>query len=264
MGAPYPEPLYRDWRHYDLQNAGLHEDIDYFRHQVRRWGGPVLELACGTGRIAIPLARDGHRVVGLDLSESMLDGARRKAAQAGVDVTWVRADMREFDLPGQRFRTILLGFNSICLLLTWRDLERMLRCVRRHLADGGRFLIDVFNPDFRFLMRDPAARFAWGRYPDPDGAGEVELAESNRYDDAAQINHITLHYRLPDGSELAERLDMRMYFPQELDALLHYNGFRIEAKYGDYSRAPFGPGAERQLLVCAADSLDDEKDLRVV
>lgn len=251
MATAQPEPLYRHWHHYDLQNPCQLQDIDYFRHQVRKWGGPVLELACGTGRIAIPLAQDGHRVVGLDVSESMLAGARRKAAEAAVEVTWVRGDMRQFDFPGERFRTILLAFNSICLLLTRPDLERMLECVRRHLADGGRFLVDVFNPDLRFLMRDPAARFPWARYPDPDGAGEVVVAESNVYDDAAQVNHITLHYRFPDGSEFTERLDMRMYFPQELDALLHYNGFRIEAKYGDYTMLPFGPGSKRQLLVCS-------------
>lgn len=254
----YPEPLYRDWRHHDLQNDGLLEDVEFFRHQVRRWGGPVLELACGTGRIAIPLARDGHRVVGLDLSESMLAGARRKAAQAGVAVTWVRGDMRDFDL-GERFKTILLGFNSICLLLTWRDLESMLRCVRRHLAEGGRFVVDVFNPDCRFLVRPADERRPWARYPDPDGSGEVEVSESNLYDDAAQVNRITLHYRLPDGSERTERLDMRMYFPQELDALLHYNGFYVEARYGDYSLEPFGPGSRRQLLVCTADRDADGK-----
>lgn len=84
MTTPHPEPLYRDWRHCDLQNDHLTEDSDYFRRQVQQWGGPVLELACGTGRIAIPLAPDGHRVAGLDLSETMLAGARRKAAEAGV------------------------------------------------------------------------------------------------------------------------------------------------------------------------------------
>lgn len=252
VAIPHPEPLYRNARHYDLQNDHLVEDIEFFRHQVRQWGGPVLELACGTGRIAIPLARDGHRVVGLDLSESMLAGARRKAAEAGVAVSWVQGDMREFDL-GERFKTILLGFNSICLLLTWQDLENTLRCVRRHLSDGGRFLVDVFNPDLRLLTRAPDARGLWARYPDPDGAGEVVVSESNVYDDAAQVNHIRLHYRLPDGSERTERLDMRMYFPQELDALLHYNGFRIDSKYGDYSLKPFGPASKRQLLVCTAE-----------
>ena len=89
---------YLDGRHYDLAYSGYTEDIDFWVGDVKRYGGPVLELACGTGRIAIPLAREGVEVTGLDLAESMLEQARVNSDAEGLDIRWVRSDMRDFSL----------------------------------------------------------------------------------------------------------------------------------------------------------------------
>ena len=84
----------------------------------------------------------------------------------------------------------------------------------------------------------------------PDGSGLVRVSESNRYDPASQINTIILFYSLPDRTEdHVETLSMRIYYPQELDELLTYNGFAIDAKYGDYNRSPFQSSSPRQLVV---------------
>src|SRR5215218_8149650 len=79
----------------------------FYRDLARKTGGPILELACGTGRLTIPLARDGHEVVGLDASRTMLRAARAKAEAEDLDIAFVQADMRSFDL-GQRFPLIIL------------------------------------------------------------------------------------------------------------------------------------------------------------
>lgn len=250
MKPPDVEPLYFDGRHYDQRYWDFTQDLPFWIAQARKYGDPILELACGTGRVALPLAREGFRVTGIDISHSMLAQARRKASQESVPVEWVKADIRAFEL-GKQFSLVIFPFNAICHLLGLEDLEACLACVRRHLTHGGKFILDVFNPRLDILLRDPERRYPHSEYPDPDGRGAIVVAESNVYDRSSQINHIKLFYRLPGREEeMVEELVMRICYPQELDALLKYNGFAIEAKLGDYDARPFDSEAPKQLIVC--------------
>lgn len=241
--------LYADGRHYDLQNAGIDDDIPFYLKQARELGGAVLEIACGTGRITIPLARAGVRITGLDLEEGMLRQARAKAADEGLDIDWIQGDCRKFQL-GRKFRLIFFPFNSIAHLHSLRSIEACFARVREHLADDGRFIVDIFNPRLDMLIRDASERYPVAEYPDPDGAGTVVVTENNTYDAATQVNHIKWYYRI--GNKTDERvaeLNMRIFFPQELDALLRAAGFKIEAKYGDFNASPFTSQSPKQIVL---------------
>ncbi len=243
------EHLYFDGRHYDRLWT-FEDDLPFWLEEAEKHGGPVLELACGTARVALALAREGYQVTGVDLSDSMLAEARRKCAEEQLFVDFVQADIRALDL-GRLFPLVIFPANALCHLLDLEDLEAFLACVHAHLEQEGRFVIDVFTPRLDILLRDPNTRYPHRDYPEPDGNGTVRVMESNRYDHASQINHIQLYYDLPGREEeLVEDLTMRMYYPQELDALLNYNGFEVEAKYADYDRTAFGPCAGQQLVVC--------------
>jgi SAM-dependent methyltransferase len=211
--------------------------------------GPILEMGCGTGRIAIPLAQTGYAVTGLDAAPSMLDEARRKAAAAGVTVDWRAGDMRAFDL-GTRFGLAILAHNALCHLLTLEDFERWTASVRRHLRPDGWLVVEVFVPDLRLLLRDPEARFPYGRYVDPDSGEEIVVTHTAWYDPVTQIRYNRTYYRFPGrADEEVGELPLRMYFPQELDALFAYNGFAIEHKYGGLDRRPFDGSATTQVYV---------------
>jgi SAM-dependent methyltransferase len=242
------QDLYSDGRHYDLQNANFLEDIPFYLRQIQKYGQPVLELACGTGRITIPLAEHGVQITGLDVSQPMLSHAKKKALAGGADVQWVQADCRDFRL-NQKFHLIFIPFNSITHLHDLESLEALFSRVKEHLAPDGRFIIDVFKPRLDLLMRDPTKRYPVARYSDPDGQGMVIVTENNSYDAAQQINRIRWYYKIGSEERMVEN-NMRIFFPQELDGLLLYYGFTIEAKYGNYDEAPFEPGAPKQLVVC--------------
>lgn len=244
------EHLYFDGRHYDERYRAFMQDLPFWVEMAKEYGDPILELACGTGRVSIPLAKEGFRVTGIDISDSMLAEAKKKLSQASVSVELVKADVRDFDL-GKRFSLIIFPANSICHLLTLKDLEACLRCVRRHLERSGRFIIDVFNPRLDILLRNPSQKYPHSEYPDPGGKGTIVVTETNMYNSASQINTIKLFYSLPGREEkVVEELHMRIYFPQELDELMKYNGFQIEEKFGDHGLVPFGPAAQKQLVVC--------------
>ena len=250
FNPPDCHELYRDGRHYDLQTKGFIEDIPFYLRQTGCCGQPVLELACGTGRITIPLAKKGIDIAGLDVSESMLAQAKRKAAAQAVQVDWIRGDCRDFKL-NRKFRLIFIPINSITHLHRREDLEALLKRVKEHLHEEGRFIIDLFNPSLDILRRDPGRRFPVAEYDDPDGRGRVIITESNIYDAATQINHITWYYRVgeKEDARVVEN-NMRILYPQELDELLHYNGFIVEEKYGNYDQSPFEVRSPKQLTVC--------------
>lgn len=241
--------IYLDGRHYDRMFPPSDEIVEFCVGHARAARGPVLELACGTGSLAIPIAREGFEVTGLDSAPGMLEVARAKSARDGCGVEWVEADMRTFAL-GRRFDLVLLSGNAICHLLDRRSVEDCLARVREHLTADGRFVLTVFVPDPRLLLPESSEPAPFASYEDPDGAGRIEVTHTYRYESHTQIKRITTRHRSEAGAESLGTLDMRMFFPQELDALLIHNGFEIVEKAGDFGGRAFGAGSPMQLLHC--------------
>jgi SAM-dependent methyltransferase len=272
MNTKQSIPLYRDGRHYDALNSFLVTDIPFYVEETKRAsdpfdrsphlnaknasrvGHPVLELACGTGRLTIPIAQSGVEIVGLDIAPSMLEHARAKAEAAGAKIQFVEGDCRSFDL-GRKFALIFMAFNSMQHLHDYESLAALFRNVRRHLAEGGRFVFDVFNPKIEILARAKGDRRLEREYQDPDGAGTMAFEYSGTYDDAAQVSHIQCYFvrRGVNGEELdvrEEQLHLRSFFPQELDLLVRSQAFEIVEKFGNFERKPFASGDPKQVLVC--------------
>lgn len=241
--------IYRSGQIYDLIFPAGPDSAAYWRSLAQAYGDPILEIMCGTGAHSIPLAQQGYQVTGLDLAEPMLAEARRKSAQAGVEVEWVLGDVRDFDL-GKRFKFIFLPSNSICHLLTRADLEACLACVDRHLDAGGRLVVMVFVPNLKMLMMTLEEEELFSEYIDPETGKTVVITARSRYDSATQIKHNQLFRREDGGPAQPDgELSMRMYFPQELDALFWYNGFAIEHKYGNIDGHPFDEHSSMQQYI---------------
>ncbi len=245
--------LYDEGRHYDLLMPGPN-DLPFYRRQAQMYGQPVLELACGTGRLTVPLSQAGFDISGLDISPAMLQVARAKAKRSGTAITLVEGNYMDFSL-GRKFHLIFIADNSLSHMLERKDVEACFRCVRQHLAPGGRFVVDVFTPSAHILARDGAQAYPVGEYDDPDGGGRIRATETSEYDAAAQVKHIVWHHQRVGKAESWDvPLKLRMFYPQEIDVLLAYNGFVIEHKYGDFNCSPFGAASAKQLIVCSDPS----------
>ena len=156
--------------------------------------------------------------------------------------------MTNFKL-NKKFGLILITGNAFAHLETREMVEGFLSCVKDHLADNGRFIFNTFNPSLAILTRNPSEQFPHAEYPDPDGNGTVTISESNKYDSATQINRLQLYFKLGEKEE-THPVNLRMFFPQELDMLLHYNGFEVEKKYGSYDGQLFDSDSYGQIIVC--------------
>jgi SAM-dependent methyltransferase len=244
--------IYRDAEHYDrIAALTAPADLRFYERLVSQHPGPVLELGCGTGRVSLPLAAGGADVVGIDRSPELLAHARVKADLAGISVDFREEDFCAFEL-GRRFALVLFPYNALNHLFDIDALLGCFACVSRHLRPDGRFVIDTFNPDPAALAVNPAREQRVVDYVDTaHGGRRVTMFETNAYDAALQINRVTWLYR-NDAGELIDRdeLDMRVYFPRELDALLQLTGFEVVRKLGGYDGRPFEARRSKQLLIC--------------
>jgi SAM-dependent methyltransferase len=242
--------FYSDGARYDLHHSrhAFAADIPFYIAQARKYGEPILELGSGTGRITIPIAREGLAVWGLDVSPQMLATARRKSDALGLGINWIEADCRNFHLD-RKFNLIFMPFNSIQHLLDLPSLEACFACVKEHLAPGGRFIVDIFNPSLSKLQFDLTQLNEITGYPDPNGKGRVTVWECHRYHRDSQILEVRWHYSHDDGRVERVPASMRVIFPQELDAILKYNGLIVEEKFGDYDGSSFTADSPKQLAV---------------
>jgi SAM-dependent methyltransferase len=253
---------YADAALYDYEYRRRRDDVRWYRDLARRTlgpgDGPILELGAGSGRLTVPLARDGYRVVAVDHSASMLaalEARRDRLPRAARDRIEIRGgDLRDFKL-GRRFPLVIAAFNVLEHLYTRVELDACLRAVRRHLAPDGRFAFDVQVPDAGWLARDPDKRWARTRFTHPTTGKKLWYSTSHDYDPVSQIVLIRLYYTpVSGGAEHVVLLSQRKFFPAELEALVTFSGLRIVERHGDFSGAPLGPRAESQVLICRSST----------
>ena len=237
-------------------------EIEFYLELAREAGErglPTLELACGSGRIAVPLAREGVRLVGLDNSPAMLARAREKSAGL-TGVEWVEGDMRAFDL-GTAFGLAIIPAGSFQLLLTTADQIACLRCVCQHLSPGGRLAFDLENPNMvamaewltqkrgtiqRWPQRDyrhPVTGngvYSWGSVDyHPSRQASVGWGVTEEVDEQGVVVRRT--YGQP--------MELRYFYRFEVEHLLARCGFEVEALYGDIAKSEFTGSSPSMIWV---------------
>jgi SAM-dependent methyltransferase len=209
----------------------------------------VLELACGTGQLIVPIASAGLTAAGLDRSGPMLNAAQARSSAARVSIDFVQGDMRSFDLGGQ-FELIFVARNSLLHLVSTDDLLSTFAAVRRHLAPGGIFAFDVFNPDVRILARPVGTRFRVMELT-TISFGFLSVEGSHDYDPATQVDRGTWYVSRQDEPDAwVMPVQVRSIFPQELPLLIAASGLQLLNRFGDVSRQPFQSASPRQVCLC--------------
>jgi len=236
---------------------GRTQDVSFYRDAAREFGDPVLELGCGTGRITMALAEAGKRITGLDLSERMLERAVKKRAALRVEARerlhLVQGNMAGFDL-GEKFRLVIIPFRPFQHLLEVHQQINCLECVRKHLAPGGRLILDVFQTDAE-RMHDPVhmRETLVTEYSTTDGR-RVKISERvAAFHRAEQINDVEMIFSVKHTGGREERLvfawPLRYFFRYEVEHLLARCGFRVSAEYGDFDKTPIRDDSAEMVFI---------------
>lgn len=232
-------------------------DVAFYERLARTSGGPALELACGTGRVALPLAAAGLDITGVDSAEAMLEIAQRKADSAGAPVrdhlTLIKGDMTDLDL-GRRFGLVFVAFRSFQLLLTVERQRQALQVVRRHMRPGGRMALHLFDPRLDLMIGDGGAgRIASGTHPVTGRRYVAEVLRAD-IDHVAQVRWDLWRYsEIGDNdavlAEATRQMALRWTYRWELRHLLEACGFTVEAEFSDFFGA--APAYGNELIVVA-------------
>lgn len=248
---------YEDARHYTANYRDRVDDIDYYLKLAQARGGRVLEYGCGNGRIALPIAHAGVKVTGIDLSVTMLRDFRARLKKTPPEVaervTLKRGDMRRVALEN-RFDFVFCTFNTFLHLYTWQDVERFLTRVRGHLAPRGRFVVDLSIPMPAELARDPNRLFRAPRFRHVTTGELVRYGERFDYDPLTQVEIVDMVFE-PVSRPRAKwvtPLAHRQFYPQELEALFHYNGLVVTERHSDFKAEPHSRDSETLIYHCKA------------
>lgn len=243
---------------YDLDERDIvKDDIAFFMDYARAAGGEILEIACGTGRVTIPLARAGYSIAGIDLSSEMLGRLRAKLENESLSVservTLLETDMTDFQLD-KKFPLIIIPFRSFQLLTENDQPEKCLSSISSHLTDDGLFIVTAFKP---YAVLDESwvkpESEDWVKVDPMSGAKVRRTNIKRRIDLINQVTYPELLYYVEDseGQEqvYVDKLAMKYYYEEQLRNLLLTAGFSIIDEYGYYDRRPIDKGPEL-LYVC--------------
>ena len=248
-GTSTPEEDARLAALYDLDARFDDPAIDWYRGLAKMTGGPVLELGVGSGRVAVPMAKDGHEVVGIDRSPAMLARAAKRAKGSRVKLTLVEADMRTFALE-RTFALVTIPFNTFLMLEPDDRWACLARC-REHLTAHGRLAIDVFQPDPNIIAgMDGAVREDWRRQ-DPETGRTITKFSSTR----GNADHTRFNWwfdeEMPDGTvrRISRETALHYLYRREAELLFPTAGLEIDTLHGSYDGGEATPSSPKLLFV---------------
>jgi ubiquinone/menaquinone biosynthesis C-methylase UbiE len=239
---------------YDLDYAYFVEDLHLVQQFAARCGSPLLELGCGTGRLLLPLAAAGYQVTGVDLSPEMLEIARRKVQDQGLEgqVSLVQQDMRKLNLE-DRYHMAFAAINTFMSLADTRDQVAALTRIREHLVPGGLLLLDLFNPDLCRLLDAQGQLVLEKVMAEPETGHSLIKFRSQIVDPVEQQIHVTVILDSIDSAGQVQRTlfpySLRFLYRQELELLLEQTGFQLEALYGSYDLDKFTADSDKMIAV---------------
>ncbi len=202
--------------HYDALHERLDEDVQFWVEQAREAGGSTLELACGTGRITLPVARACRSIVGIDNCVPYLIRARAKSGESGIGVQFVASDIRAFEFRTS-FDLVIFPFRTVAVL-GLSELGDCFACVRRHLEQGGRFIIDAYSEENQPVLRRE------GLLSYEVSGDRVEISHVREYDTSSRIETVTIE---KTTGETIGTLRLRHHTLMDLTSALNGSGFEV-------------------------------------
>ncbi len=241
---------------YDIEHAHFDEDIDMYLNYAGLSAGTILELACGSGRLLLPLAEAGYEMTGVDSSAQMLGLAEQRLQQAGMmsHCTLVQQDMCDLRLK-QQFHMAFVALGSFAHLVTRKQQQQALRGIRDALVKGGQFILDISNADARYMENLSGQVLHQGTWQREDGAFVshfVSPASSNRQHLLELTHFYDVHEQGGVMRRTISKTQLYLFERGEMELLLEQAGFAVKEVYGDFHLGSFEMNSPRMIFLTEA------------
>ncbi len=241
-------------RFYDFEYGDYREDIDFYLNFAKLTGSPILDAACGTGRVLIPLAKAGFMVTGLDIAPAMIAAAWEKVEKAGIKdrVKLVNADVRDFQLDEQ-FELAFIALNSFGHLVSTNDQIAALSHLHKHLRKGALLILDLFNPDVSAFADVSGQVLHDYTKVDPVTENTIVKFHTTKLDQARQLLNVTFFYDevnpRGDVKRVIAPFPMRYVFQSEMELLLEKTHYKVENIYGSYDLEEYSAHSPKMIFI---------------
>ncbi|TQR12825.1 class I SAM-dependent methyltransferase [Psychrobacillus soli] len=244
---------YDDPVSYDIENNGYIGELPLLEQWASQESGPIIDLACGTGRITIPLASRGFHLIGVDLHAGMLEQAKKKSHELDLQIEWLEQDCTQLNLNCKSSLIYMVG-NSIQHFHTNESQNMLLSSIHKHLEEDGVFIFGTRFPNAEELLQ-PSTEEYWKTYNDTICNKEVDVYTISHYDALSQIQRYTTirKFKNADGKVVDEKrtnISLRYTYPKEMERLLSENGFETLHMYKDWNGTPISNDSYEMIYVC--------------
>lgn len=241
---------------YDIEHARFDEDLDMYENFAQWAGGSILEFACGTGRVLLPLARSGYTLTGVDTSAKMLAIARQRLEDEGLAArcTLVQQDIRTLRL-GKTFRLAFIALGSFGHFTARKDQLQVLAVARAHLSSGATFIVDISNADARYMEGLSAQLLHQGTWQQEDGTMLTHFVSpaSSPERHLLELTHFyDQHHQNGPVQRTISRTYLYLFERNEIELLLEQAGFVIKNVHGDYDLGPYQLESPRMIVIAEA------------
>ena len=241
---------------YDREHAQFDEDVDLYRSFAELYTGPLLELACGSGRLLLPLAQDGYTLTGVDTSAKMLELARQRVQEEDLSehVTLVQQDMCALHLD-QQFSLAFVALGSFAHLTSRQAQQQALAAIRAHLTKEGTFILDISNADARYMENLSGQVLHQGTWTNEDGNILTHMVSpaSSHTRHLLELTHFyDRHVQGGPVQRMVVTTYLYLFERSETELLLEQAGFGIKEVYGDYTMGPATLESPRMIFIAEA------------
>ncbi|HEY3991490.1 MAG TPA: class I SAM-dependent methyltransferase [Ktedonobacteraceae bacterium] len=241
---------------YDIEHAEFDEDLDMYRNFAELCGGKILELACGSGRLLLPLAREGYTLTGVDTSAAMLEIAQRALEKEGIAARCqlVQQDMCSLQLQ-EKYRLAMIALGSFGHIITRAQQQQALAAIRRHLSMGATFVLDISNEDARYMEALSGQILHQGTWQQQDGSYVTHFlspASSNSQHLLDLTHFYEVHRQGGNVQRSVSQTSLYLFERNETELLLDQAGFRVKDVYGSYEFGPYEHNSARLIFIAEA------------
>ena len=241
---------------YDIEHAEFDEDLDMYRNFAELCGGKILELACGSGRLLLPLAREGYTLTGVDTSAAMLNIAQHALEKEGIAARCqlVQQDMCSLQLQ-EKYRLAMIALGSFGHITTRTQQQQALAAIRRHLSIGATFILDISNEDARYMEALSGQMLHQGTWQQQDGSYVTHFlspASSNSQHLLDLTHFYEVHRQGGNVQRNVSQTSLYLFERNETELLLDQAGFRVKDVYGSYEFGPYEHDSARLIFITEA------------